>query len=199
MTECPRCAHDRAQRWWVYLSDTRTVLTSCGSRVRHRHSLSSYSVEVKAGCASWSDEGSGTSFLAMPGESLHEVGRDGAIRAKRWLEATTRVDVPWVNPDHVAKLSFPWIGKGTFSFDLGGTLRGGDVHGQEFFAEVKRYTNASDQGSLYREYLAKCYCAYQCSPARCDHFMWITWHPFSVTRWTRLCTAKEVEDAVRGE
>ncbi len=142
------------------------------------------------------DHPAGLSLLAMPGEAAHEAGRDGAIRAKRWLEATTRVDVHWVNPDAVAKLTFSWQDASSFSFDLGGVLHGGDVDGKEFFAEVKKYSNASDQGSLYESYLAKCYQAYMSMPYRCDHFMWITWHPFSLGKWKDLCSVSEVASAV---
>ena len=133
--------------------------------------------------------------IAM-GEVLHEVGREGALRAKRWLERTTRVDVPWVNPDHVAKLTFAWASGGTFSFDLGGSLRGGELDGQEFFAEVKKYSGVGDQPALYDEYLGKCYRAYELMPSRCDHFFWVTWHPFSQTKWTELCDEAEVRSAV---
>src|SRR4051794_36719201 len=82
-----------------------------------------------------------------------------------------------INPDAVDKLTFPWSDGRTFSFDLGGVLRGADIHGQEFLAEIKNYSAASDQGNLYTEYLAKCYRAFQEMPARCDHFMWLTRHP----------------------
>lgn len=134
--------------------------------------------------------------MSAAGEQLHERGREGAKRAKTWLEATTRVDVNWINPDGVQKLTFHWETGNTFSFDLGGLLRGGDYHRQEFFAEIKNYSDAHDQGTLYTEYLAKCYRALKLMPARCDHFMWLTWHPFSVKKWADLCSAKEVQRAV---
>lgn len=114
----------------------------------------------------------------MSGETLHEIGRKGALRAKRWPEGTTRVDVTWVNPDSVAKLTFVWANGGKFSFDLGGQLLGGDWKGQEFFAEVK-YSDVGDQADAHDEYLAKGYRAFASLPARCDHFFWLTWHPFS--------------------
>lgn len=136
----------------------------------------------------------------MSGEELHEKGREGAKRAKEWLEATTRVNVPWVNPNQYAinKLSFSWANRAPdFSFDLGGLLLGDGLNGQMFLAEVKFYlSGASDQGTLYREYLAKCYRAYVSRPERCDNFMWITWTPFLVSKWSALCSAKEVESAV---
>lgn len=57
----------------------------------------------------------------MPGESEHRKGAEGAQSAKRWLERTTRVSVPWVNPDPIAvkKLTFQTPSKSTFSYDIG--------------------------------------------------------------------------------
>ncbi len=136
----------------------------------------------------------------MAGETRHQSGFDGARRAKEWLEATTRVQVPWVVPEPyaVCKLTFHWADTDstTFSYDLGGRLIGEDLEGQEFLAEVKNYKGASDQAELYVEYLAKCYRAYQERPDRCDNFMWITWAPFSVTKWQKLCSCDEVLEAV---
>jgi hypothetical protein len=106
------------------------------------------------------------------------------------------VDVAWVNPDAVDKLTFRWADGATFSFDLGGQMRGGGLAGQEFFAEVKKYGTVGDQPALHDEYLAKCYRAYSEMPNRCDHFFWLTWHPFSQTKWTQLCSAPEVRRAV---
>lgn len=136
---------------------------------------------------------------SVSGEQLHAQGADGARRAKLWLEATTRANVWWVNPEPVAvpKLSFSWIDGASFSFDLGGTLSGGTIDGQEFLAESKQYANANDQNALYDEYLAKCYVALKARPDRCDNFMWITWSAFATTTWSELCTAGRVEAAVK--
>jgi hypothetical protein len=130
------------------------------------------------------------------GETMHAVGRDGALRAKRWLEATTRVDAPWINPEAVEKLAFNWHDGSQFTFDIGGLLRGGDLEGQQFLGEVKKYNQVGEQGTMYTEYLAKCFRAYTTMPGRCDHFMWITWHPFSLNRWAGLCGPAEVRAAV---
>lgn len=137
----------------------------------------------------------------MSGEEEHEKGREGARRAKEWLEATTRVNACWVNPDKLAvgKLTFSWAAgtRKPFSYDLGGLLRRGELEGQNFYAEVKSYTNASNhQAAEYMEYLAKSYCAYLASPQYCDSFMWITWHPFSQNRWSSLCSPETVLEAV---
>ncbi|MFF0525337.1 hypothetical protein ACFYTC_42145 [Actinomadura nitritigenes] len=135
----------------------------------------------------------------MSGEETQAKGADGARRAKLWLDATTRVNVRWVNPEKhaVRKLTFEWAdGSEPFSFDLGGILLGEDLEGQEFFAECKKYANAYDQGKHYRKYLAQCYRALHLRPERCDNFMWITWAPFDVTVWEELLSAKRVRQAV---
>lgn len=131
---------------------------------------------------------------------MHQSGFDGARRAKEWLEATTRVQVPWVVPEPhaVRKLTFHWAdaGRTTFSYDIGGRFMGEDLEAQEFVAEVKNYKGAGDQSELYVAYLAKCYRAYQERDDRCDNFMWITWAPFSVKKWQQLCSCEEVFEAV---
>lgn len=137
------------------------------------------------------------SLATMAGEELHLRGADGARRAKLWLEATTRANVYYVTPEPVAvaKLSYQWADGRGFSYDLGGVLLGGEFQGHEFVAESKFYNGHHDQGTLYVEFLAKCYRALSLQPARIDHFMWITWAPFLVTRWPDLCSPNEVRSA----
>ncbi|MEZ7130462.1 hypothetical protein ACBR40_34460 [Nonomuraea sp. AD125B] len=134
----------------------------------------------------------------MSGEEAHFKGQDGAQRAKRWLDATTRVNVRWVNPEPhaVRKLTFYWTDGEDYSFDLGGIFLGDELDGQEFFAESKNYKNASDQGGHYVKYLAGCYRAYDTRPERCDNFMWITWSPFNTTTWDKLMAPDTVKAAV---
>lgn len=46
----------------------------------------------------------------MSGEEAHEKGRDGAQRAKLWLESTTRVNACWVNLTSLQSRSCPSLG-----------------------------------------------------------------------------------------
>lgn len=136
------------------------------------------------------------------GEALHKAGDDGARRAKRWLEASTRVSKSWLNTDPAIgeRCEFKWPnGDTTFSFDIGGFLCGGEFEGHSFLAECKNYTTIGDQPSEYDTYLAKCYAAYLEQPKWSDHFMWITWHPFSVTSWKNLCGRVKVREAALAE
>ena len=124
------------------------------------------------------------------------MGQDGARRAKVWLEKTGRVDVHFSRYEvaEAAFLTFEKVTGDDFSFDLGGVLRleSGKVG---FFGEVKKVSSESGQAAMYIEYLAKCYRALVTS-SKPYHFMWITWHPFSLTKWSKLCTAAEIKDAV---
>lgn len=135
----------------------------------------------------------------IEGESAQAKGADGAQRAKRWLESTTRVNAQWVNPNPpaVAKLTFSWPHGGqNFSFDLGGTLKYGEYDGHEFFAESKNYAEPSDLPKHYSKFLAQCYVAYDKMPSRADHFMWIAWSPHSITDWPKLTTSDYVRTHV---
>jgi hypothetical protein len=135
----------------------------------------------------------------MSGEATQAKGADGARRAKAWLDATTRVNVQWVNPQPVAipKLTFEWADDSEpFSFDLGGILLGEELEGQEFLGECKKYDSAHNQGQHYEKYLAQCYRAYTLRPDRCDNFIWITWAPFNVRTWDELLTSQKVRTSV---
>ena len=135
----------------------------------------------------------------IEGETAQAKGADGARRAKRWLESTTRVNAQWVNPDPpaVPKLTFSWPHGGqNFSFDLGGLLKYGDFDGHVFFAESKNYAAPSDLSDHYSKFLAQCYVADLDKPGYCDHFMWIAWSPHNITKWPELTTADYVREPV---
>ena len=132
----------------------------------------------------------------MVGEVAQEAGRDGVRRAKRWLERTGRVEVHWTVYEHPSMLTVTRPGGNDRSFDLGGVIRGGDLDGHQFFAEVKNYRAAGDQPKQYGDYLANAYCKMLEGREKLYQFMWITWHPFSVSRWVKLCETTEVRAKV---
>ncbi|MFJ7060028.1 hypothetical protein ACIQVA_20295 [Streptomyces microflavus] len=136
----------------------------------------------------------------MPGEAMHTKGADGARRAKRWLDSTTRVRSSWTNEDAVlaSRLEFNWPHgeQQPYSFDVGGILSGGEFEGRFFVAECKNYDAASDQGTHYDDWVAKCYLTRRDHHRLADNFMWITWHPFRVTKWTTLCSPEAVTDGL---
>jgi hypothetical protein len=132
----------------------------------------------------------------VAGEAQHIGGQGGVERARIWLEKTGRVSVQYTvyEVGLVPFLSFPDADGGEFSFDMGGILHL-DAGKAPFLGEIKKYDVVGDQPAMYKEYLAKCYrtCVATGNPY---HFVWITWHPFSQTNWTNLCTADEVRSAI---
>ncbi|SOD62223.1 hypothetical protein SAMN06297387_10538 [Streptomyces zhaozhouensis] len=111
-----------------------------------------------------------------------------------------RISGAYANTDSPAcgrRLTLSWPHGGqTFSFDLGGTMRGAPYQHDMFCAEVKNYTQPGDQGTHFDEFLAKCYVAAQTNHLLSDHFMWITWSPFRVSSWSTLNSPEQVESAV---
>ncbi|MFF3671998.1 hypothetical protein [Microtetraspora malaysiensis] len=131
----------------------------------------------------------------MAGEGHQQTGSDGLDRAKRWLDYSTRVATIYTNTDKVLKdlLHFRWPHGGQeFSFDLGGKLRGGDLHDKSFMAEVKAYKYEMDSPKEYREFVAECYVAFQEKPDRCDNLIWLSWAPFQAQNWHRHRNAESI-------
>ncbi|MGW4119869.1 hypothetical protein [Nocardia sp. NPDC004711] len=138
----------------------------------------------------------------MAGESEQAKGRQGALLAKLWLNRTTRATSCIVNPDNFAKqkLTLKKADYRTlndvFSFDLGGRLRGGELEGQDFLAEVKNYKNSSNLPGHFRDFLAHCYRAMIVQHLMADNFFWIAFSPHTASKWDQLANADAVKAAV---
>jgi hypothetical protein len=140
----------------------------------------------------------------VAGEEAQDIGESGLQRAKQWLEVSTRVDKSWTRHDRpmAELLEFKWphiapdSQSAPFSFDLGGTFRGGDLDNQSFLAEVKAYRNESDLPTHFRDFLAKCYVALEQRPDRCDHLLWVSWAPFQAKSWDTHTTTDSIKKSI---
>jgi hypothetical protein len=136
----------------------------------------------------------------MAGEDAQDTGREGLQRARQWLSLTTRVKDSWTHSEEpLAELihfQWPYGSQATFSFDLGGIFKDGDLDGQSFVAEVKNYRYEMDLPDQFLDFLAKCYVALEAKPARCDHFLWISWSPFQARSWHKHATTESVKKAL---
>ncbi|WP_328813784.1 hypothetical protein [Rhodococcus sp. NBC_00297] len=138
----------------------------------------------------------------MAGEVEQSKGRAGARRAKLWLDRTTRVQASFLNPDGVAvhkltvKKANPKGNSKSFSFDLGGFMRGEEFKGQGFLAECKNYKNESDLPAHYRAFLAHCYRARATNHFLADHFFWISFSPHQSRAWDTHTTVESIQRAV---
>lgn len=136
----------------------------------------------------------------VAGERQHEAGRQGVFAVKRWLESTTRFNVPWDVYGAWQQTSVPLLGGSARSYDLAGQLVAEDgTVGAPFYAEVKNYRSASGQYPLYQEFVAVSYSAMcQAMTPGLDpetEFMWVTWHPFSQGKFLQLHEVEEIEAA----
>jgi hypothetical protein len=134
------------------------------------------------------------------GERHHETGREGAYKAKLWLESTTRFTVPWNAYDTAEYVTAPQLDGTNAGFDLAGEILEEDgTPRTRFLAEVKHYKSEGGQTAAYKSYLATCYSA----TARLielgqpvPDFMWITWHPFGSTRnYLRLWSPEYIHES----
>lgn len=124
------------------------------------------------------------------GEDSPDAGLVGLRSAKRWLDRTTRATT-YTSQDRPFRdlLAYRWPHSDrTFSYDIGGSFRGGNLDSQSFLGEVKKYKNESDLPAHFRSFMAKSYVAYKATPERCDHFLWISWAPFKAQAWDKHCT-----------
>lgn len=49
---------------------------------------------------------------------------------------------------------------------------------------------------FYKKFLSKCFCARVKEPKMANVFLWITWSPFSTTKWERLHSTEEIFKSV---
>lgn len=138
----------------------------------------------------------------MAAESEHAKGYEGVFMAKSWLESTTRFQIHFTVYDSEALCTLPLLGGATKAFDM----RGVHVHDDgrtnrcPVYLEVKNYDTEGGQGPKYQQYLRDCYLA--AAKQRQDgvdeetEFMWLTWHPFSLGKWSRLCSEEELRAAL---
>lgn len=135
------------------------------------------------------------------GEQQHQKGKEGAALAKRWLDRTARVRIDFNAYEFPEMVKLPTLTGGQEGFDLYGFLLDEDGQAQApLYVEVKNYDTEGSQGTKYLKYLANCYAvtakAILDNNDKHSEFMWLTWHPFAVTTWTKLCTAPHVKTAV---
>lgn len=75
------------------------------------------------------------------GEDSPDAGLVGLRAAKRWLDRTTRATT-YTSQDRPFRdlLAYRWPHSDrTFSYDIGGSFRGGNLDSQSFLGEVKKY------------------------------------------------------------
>lgn len=133
----------------------------------------------------------------MAAEETQEKGRRGVATVKRWLEATTFIELPWNAYERTAMCTVPLL-KGKKVFDLAGHFLGNQS--RPVVVENKSYSSDGGQYSQYQEFLATAYSATARSlrdVGDTEHeFIWVTSHPFKLPKWSVLETPEEVQSAL---
>lgn len=137
--------------------------------------------------------------MSVAAEGAHVKGERGVMLAKRLLESTTHIRLPFSAYDETLLTTLVRLDKNTKRFDLVGYFLREKPH--QLAVEVKHQDHVSHQGADYTEFLANAYSitAYEREQLGGDpqrEFMYVTWHPFSLNKWPRLTSAAEVEQAV---
>lgn len=136
--------------------------------------------------------------MAADAEEVQELGRRGVATLKRWLEATTYIELPFDvynnTPDCTVKHK-----RGMKKFDLSGYYLTGRK--RPIYVESKRYSSDGRQYDEFKEFLRIAY-----SSAMTDieeygrdrerHFYWITYHPFRLGKWKYLEKATHLIEAL---
>lgn len=138
----------------------------------------------------------------MATETEHAKGYDGVIMAKKWLESTTRFRIHFSVYESEAMCTMPLLGGGTKVFDMQGVHVEHDATTNRcpLYVEVKNYDTRGGQGTKYQQHLRDCYLAAARELVdgvdRKTEFMWLTWHPFALKKWSKLCSEDELRRAL---
>lgn len=132
-------------------------------------------------------------------ESVQKDGMDGVALAKRWLESTTWVELPFDAYNNSPVCTLRRLDGKVKRYDLFGAIH--TEPPTPLYVEVKSYDSAGGkQGQEYWEFLANAYSitaqdVKDGEDARRE-FMWITRHPFNSTDWATLTSAERIMKAL---
>jgi len=134
----------------------------------------------------------------MP-EDIQEIGREGVATLKRWLEATTYMELPFDAYNNKIDCTVFTVGDKKKQLDLVGYMLVGKK--APVFVECKRYTTPGGQYKEFMKFLAIAYGqtakeVEDFGESRPSEFYWVTFHPFNLENWTKLETYDHIKLAL---
>ncbi|WP_417233631.1 hypothetical protein [Arthrobacter sp.] len=137
--------------------------------------------------------------MAPAAEPVQQKGIDGVALAKRGLESTTWIELPFnaYRNDHICRA--PLLTGSTKLFDLFGYIFG-DAN-VPLYVEAKNYDgNPSKLDAYYVEFLAHAYSstalAQKSSIIDRAEFMFVTTHPFGLGKWVDNLRPSRIREAL---
>lgn len=139
----------------------------------------------------------------MAKETAQRLGYEGLHEIKEWLEATTRFAFTYTVWDSESMCTRACPNGTKKTLDLEGNTVGkpGD-RPRPVSVECKKYTTVGGQADAYREFLAVAYASTVHTMGTMGQdeerdFLWVTYHPFSQTKWSKLLTLKHLRGCVQ--
>lgn len=138
----------------------------------------------------------------MAKETAQRLGYEGLYEVKEWLEATTRFAFSFTVWDNEMMCTRPCPDGTMKALDLEGmTVGDPNERPRPVSVECKKYTTVGGQADGYREFLAVAYAntAHIINTMSGDaerEFLWVTYHPFSQTRWNELLTVSHLRGCI---
>lgn len=134
----------------------------------------------------------------MP-EDYQEIGREGAATLKRWLEATTYMELPFDAYNNKIDCTVLTMGDKRKQFDLVGHMLVGKK--APVIVECKRYTTPGGQYKEFKKFLAIAYghTAKELetyNSTRESQYLWVTFHPFNLDNWSRFESYEHLKEAL---
>lgn len=139
----------------------------------------------------------------MAKETAHRIGYEGLHEVKEWLEATTRFAFSYTVWDSEPMCTRECPDGTKKALDLEGITVGkpGD-RPRPVSVECKKYSTVGGQSKGYREFLAVAYAntLHTIDAMGADaerEFLWVTYHPFDQSKWSKLQTVKHLRGCVK--
>jgi hypothetical protein len=134
----------------------------------------------------------------MVAEEAQELGRDGVLAVKQWLESTTHVNFDFMVYDNQAKCTLENLSAKPKRFDLEGRFL--EKKARALSVESKHYKTVGGQAAGFQEFLA---IAYSTTARELEtigdtrrEYMWVTYHPFAQTLWPKLTKKGNIRKAL---
>ncbi|OBI90967.1 hypothetical protein A9X00_18245 [Mycobacterium sp. 1245805.9] len=131
---------------------------------------------------------------------MHEKGRQGVDLARKILESTTWIELPFDSAENEAVCTLHLLDGTDKCFDaMGFILRDTKT---PLYVEAKNYdSSGGSQAAAYNEFLAN---AYSITAKDLEsgvdgkrEFMWFTKHPFSLKKWPELISMDAISAALQ--
>ena len=134
----------------------------------------------------------------MVAEEAQELGRDGVLAVKQWLESTTHVNFDFMVYDNQPKCTLENLSPNPKRFDLEGRFL--EKKARALSVESKRYKTVGGQAAGFQQFLA---ITYSTTARELEtvgdtrrEYMWVTYHPFAQTKWPKLTKKANIREAL---